>query len=68
MDYVAVIETTSTGFSAYVPDAPGCIATGATREEVLTNLTEALHLHFEGLREDGLPIPVPSTQADLVPA
>lgn len=68
MEYVAVIETTGTGFSAYVPDVPGCIATGATREQVLSRLTEALHLHLDGLREDGVPVPVPSTQADLVPA
>ena len=50
MKYLIVIEETSTGFSAYSPDIDGCVATGATKEEVEKNMGEALEFHLEGLR------------------
>jgi predicted RNase H-like HicB family nuclease len=53
MKYLMVIEPTETGFSAYSPDLPGCVSTGATREEVEQNMQEAIELHLEGLREEG---------------
>ena len=57
MRYAVVIEKTETGYSAYVPDLPGCIATGATVAEAEMQIREAIAFHLEGLREDGLPIP-----------
>lgn len=53
MKYAVVIERTATGFSAYVPDLPGCIATAASMVELEQSLREAIELHLEGLREDG---------------
>ncbi len=61
MKYLVVIEPTTTGFSAYSPDLPGCISTGATRAEVENNMREAIGLHLEGLREEGYPVPAPGT-------
>ena len=58
-DYLIVIEETGTGFAAYSPDVLGCIATGATREEIEREMREALEFHIEGLRLEGLPIPRP---------
>lgn len=61
--YVVVVEGNDAdglGFSAYGPDVPGVISTGATRDECVANFREALLLHFEGLREDGLKIPAPT--------
>ena len=63
MHYVIVIEKTSTGYSAYVPDLPGCVTVGDTREEIETNIHEAILFHLEGMKEDGLDIPTPSTEA-----
>ena len=57
--YLIVIEETETGFSAYSPDLDGCIATGATREEVEQTMQEAIRFHLEGLKEEHLPIPKP---------
>jgi predicted RNase H-like HicB family nuclease len=51
--YFIVIEQTSTGFSAYSPDLPGCVSTGATREDVERNMHEAIAFHLDGLREEG---------------
>ena len=61
--YLIITEPTETGFSAYSPDVPGCIATGTTEEEVSQNMLEALEFHFEGMKEDGLDIPEPHTHA-----
>jgi predicted RNase H-like HicB family nuclease len=61
-----IFEKTSNNYSAYVPDLPGCVATGATREEVERHIREAVTFHLEGLREEKLPIPEPSAWADLV--
>ncbi len=55
--YAIVIETTGSNYAAYVPDLPGCIATGATVEETERLLREAIALHLEGMREDGTPVP-----------
>ncbi len=66
MKYLVVIEPTDTGFSAYSPDLPGCVSTGATREEVERNMQEAIELHLEGLREEGYPVPEPSTSSAYV--
>ncbi|HEY6172570.1 MAG TPA: type II toxin-antitoxin system HicB family antitoxin [Candidatus Kapabacteria bacterium] len=63
MKYLIITEPTETGFSAYSPDVPGCIATGATEDEVKKNMLEALEFHFEGMQEDGLEIPEPHTHA-----
>ena len=64
--YLIVLEPTATGFSAYSPDLPGCVATGATRPEVEANMHEAIVLHLEGLREDGEPVPSAQTIATYV--
>lgn len=64
--YAVVIETTGTGYSAYVPDLPGCIATGADLEEVERNIREAIEFHLDGLREDGLPAPRATTVTSVV--
>ncbi len=66
MKYLIVIETSSTGFSAYSPDVPGCIATGASREEVERTMREAIAFHLDGLRQDGAEIPEPHTSSAYV--
>ena len=66
MRYAIVIEQAAANYSAYVPDLPGCVATGATVEEVEQQIREAISFHLEGLREDGTPVPPPSSQVDYV--
>jgi len=66
--YLVVIERGERNFSAYVPDLPGCIATGRTREQTVERMREAVALHIEGLRADGDPVPEPVTSAELVAA
>ena len=66
MQYMVVVEKGANSFGAYVPDLPGCIATGESRDEVLNLIREAIELHIEGLREDGQPIPVPSSFSAIV--
>jgi len=66
MRYAIVIEKTDTNFAAYVPDLPGCIATGATIEETERSIQTAIKFHLDGLREDGIPIPAPSSQVEYV--
>jgi predicted RNase H-like HicB family nuclease len=61
--YLIIIEGTATGFSAYSPDLPGCVATGSTREEVEREMRTAIEFHLEGLRNAGEPIPEPRSQA-----
>jgi predicted RNase H-like HicB family nuclease len=68
MRYAVIIERGERNFSAYAPDLPGCIATGATLEEVKRRMGEAVELHLRGMREDGLPIPEPTSLADYVEA
>jgi predicted RNase H-like HicB family nuclease len=57
--YLVVIEEATTGFSAYSPDLPGCIATGATREEVEREMRGAIEFHLDGMKQDGLEVPAP---------
>jgi predicted RNase H-like HicB family nuclease len=64
MKYLVIYEKTATGYSAYAPDLPGCITTGPTLEETERFMREAIEFHLEGLREDGLPVPAPTTTAD----
>jgi predicted RNase H-like HicB family nuclease len=64
--YALVIERTSTGFSAYSPDVPGCAAVGDTEEETRRNFREALTAHFEVMRQIGEPVPEPSSLVDYV--
>ena len=66
MKYLIVIEPTETGFSAYSPDLPGCVSTGAMRGEVEANMQEAIEFHLDGLREEGEPVPPPTTAAAFV--
>jgi predicted RNase H-like HicB family nuclease len=66
MKYAVVIENSGTNFSAYVPDLPGCVATGASVEETEKNIREAIEFHLDGMREDGTPIPPPSSRVDYV--
>ena len=66
MRYAVVIETAESNYSAYVPDLPGCVATGATLEATERAIREAIELHLEGMREDGTPIPAPSSRVDYV--
>jgi predicted RNase H-like HicB family nuclease len=66
MRYAVVIESVCSNHSAYVPDLPGCIATGATLAEAEAAIREAIAFHLDGLREDGLPIPAPSSKVDYV--
>ena len=66
MRYLVIVEKGSKSFGAYVPDLPGCIAAGDTREEVLELIHEAIEFHIEGLKEDGLPVPPPASQSELI--
>lgn len=63
MRYAVVIEWAETNYSAYVPDLPGCVSVGDTLEEVTQNIREAIAFHLDGMREDGEPIPAPTTRA-----
>lgn len=64
--YAVVVEPSATGFGAYVPDLPGCVAVGDTAEETLRLIQEAVELHLEGMREDGVAIPEPRTVCNYV--
>jgi predicted RNase H-like HicB family nuclease len=64
--FLIVVEDAGANFSAYSPDLPGCVATGGSREEAEKNMYEAIQLHIEGLKEDGLPIPASSAVAEYV--
>jgi predicted RNase H-like HicB family nuclease len=66
MRYAIVIERLGSNYSAYVPDLPGCVATGATRAEVERLLRETIELHIAGMREDNQPIPQPSSQVEYL--
>ena len=68
MRYAVVIEKAAGNYSAYVPDLPGCIATGATIEATEKEIRAAIRFHVEGLRADGLPIPAPTSLAEYVDA
>jgi len=66
MDYVVIVEKGEQSFGAYVPDLPGCVAVGESREEVMKLIREAIEFHVEGLREDGRPVPPPASSIELV--
>lgn len=65
--YAIIIEKAADGgYGAYVPDLPGCVGMGATKDEVLENIAEAIELHLEGMKAEGLSIPAPSTEAETL--
>ena len=66
MKYTVVIEKAPSNYAAYVPDLPGCVATGATREAVLEEIREAIAFHIESLREHDEPVPEPQSTAEVV--
>ena len=66
MRYAIVIDKAENNYSAYVPDLPGCVATGATADEVESQIREAIEFHLEGMREDGTPIPPPASRVEYV--
>jgi len=66
MRYMVVIEKGDSGYGAHVPDLPGCVAAGETREEVLELIKKAIEMHIEALREAGQPIPEPSSASEFV--
>lgn len=66
MRYAIVIEQAAANYSAYVPDLPGCVATGSTITEAEEQIREAISFHLEGMREDGTQIPLPSSRVEYV--
>ncbi len=66
MKYMVVIEKGATGYGAHVPDLPGCIAVGDTKEEVIQLIREAVEFHIDGLREAGEPVPAPSSVSEII--
>ena len=66
MRYLVVVEKGTSSYGAHVPDLPGCIAAGKTKEEVLSLIREAIEFHIEGLKQDGQPIPAPASMSELV--
>lgn len=68
MKYLVVFEKAPQNYAAYVPDLPGCVATGETREDVERLIREGMQIYIETLRDDGQPIPQPTASAELVEA
>lgn len=66
MRYLVVLERSKTGFGAYVPDLPGCVAVAETRDEALKLIRESIEFHIEGLRDAGESVPPPTSQGELV--
>lgn len=66
MRYMVVIERGDTSWGAHVPDLPGCVAVAETRAEVLRLIREAIELHIDELKRDGLPVPAPSSEGEIV--
>ena len=66
MKYAVIIEKGEEGYGAYVPDLPGCIAAGQTKEEVKKLIQEAIKFHIEGLKEDGHPVPEPASSIEFI--
>ncbi len=66
MRYAVVIEKGATSYGAYVPDLPGCVVAGETRDEVLQLIQDAIEFHIEGLKEDGKPVPAPSFSVEFI--
>jgi len=68
MRYVVIFEKTATGYSAYVPDLPGCVTTGPNLPDTEALIKDAISFHLDGMREDGIPIPPPTTAASYITA
>mgnify|MGYP005851945571 CR=1 FL=1 len=66
MRYLIIIEETETGFSAYLPDLPGCVSTGESEDAVVANMREAIEFHIDGLKADDLPVPAPASRSSWV--
>ena len=66
MNYLVIVEKGPSSFGAYVPDLPGCVAAADSRDEVLELIREAIEFHIEGLKEDGLVVPTPSSSVEVV--
>ena len=66
MKYAVIVEEGENSFGAYVPDLPGCVAVAETKKEVMELIQEAIKFHIEGLREDGQPVPEPSSSIEYV--
>ena len=66
MKYLVVVEKSDSGFGAYVPDLPGCVAAADNRDEVVRLIREAMEFHVEGLKEAGDPVPEPSSRGELI--
>ena len=66
MNYLVIIEKAGENYSAYLPDVPGCVATGRTKEETLKNIKQAFSMHVQGLKEDGIPLPKPKTEVKYI--
>jgi predicted RNase H-like HicB family nuclease len=66
MRYAVVIEAVGDRFSAYVPDLPGCVATGGTPAETEAAIRDAIEFHLEGMRQDGTPVPTPSSRVEYI--
>ncbi len=66
MRYTVILEQGESTWGAHVPDLPGCVAAGETREETLRLIREAIELHIEGLRDEGLPVPEPRSEGEIV--
>ena len=64
--YMVVVERGETSWGAHVPDLPGCVAAGETREEVLRLIREVIEFHIDGLKQDGLPVPTPTSEGEFV--
>jgi len=67
IEYAVIYEKSGTGYGAYAPDLPGCVSTGRTLKEAEQNMREAIAFHLDGMREDGEPIPEPTTKAGMLP-
>ena len=66
MEFLVVVEKGKTSYGAYVPDLPGCVATGDSRREVLKLIRKGIPLHIRAMREAGEPVPVPSSKSEIV--
>ena len=66
MQYLVIVEKGPSSYGAHVPDLPGCVAVGETKDEVLALIREAIEFHLEGMKQDGEPIPPPRSTSELV--
>jgi predicted RNase H-like HicB family nuclease len=64
--YLVILDQTETGYSAYSPDLPGCVSTGATAQDTIRNMQDAIEFHLEGMKLEGLPIPIPQSQSAYI--